>query len=170
MLNISITYVSLDDIIPYVNNPRIHDDKHIKQIVDSISTFSFTNPILLDEHNEILADHGRYLAAKHLKMETVPCVQILHLTPAQKKAYRIADNKLTLNGSWDENLLGLEFKDLSELELDFSLDITGFSLPEIDLTIQSLSEKKEDPLDALPVPLFPPMFPIILPAVPALRC
>ena len=83
-------------------------------------------------------------------METVPCVQILHLTPAQKKAYRIADNKLTLNGFWDENLLGLEFKDLSELDLDFSLDITGFSLPEIDLTIQSLSEKKEAPLDALP--------------------
>ena len=127
--NLEIKYVEVHLIKPYNKNPRIHLDKHIDEIVSSINTFKFTNPILLDENNIILAGHGRWLAAKKLNIDKVSCIQIDYLNEAQKKAYRIADNKLTLNGSWDENLLGLEFKDLSELNLDFDLDVTGFSLP-----------------------------------------
>ncbi|MGL4722351.1 MAG: site-specific DNA-methyltransferase [Desulfovibrionaceae bacterium] len=149
MTKLSIIYVNRKDITPYKNNPRIHDEKHINQIVSSIKTFDFTNPILLDENNEILAAHGRFLAAQHLQIESLPCVILPHLTEAQKKTYRIADNKLTINGAWDENLLGLEFKDLSELELDFSLDVTGFSIPEIDLKIQNLIVENQDPLDEI---------------------
>lgn len=150
MDKLNIIYISPKDIKPYIKNARVHDDNHVEQIVSSIKTFSFTNPILIDENNEILAGHGRWMAAQHLHMETIPCVQISYLTDPQKKAYRIADNKLTINGSWDENLLGLELKDLSELDLDFSLDVTGFSLPEIDLKIQGLDEENIDPLDKIP--------------------
>lgn len=99
MEKLSIVYLRLQDITPYKNNPRIHDEKHITQIVSSIKTFDFTNPILIDENNEILAGQGRYLAAQHLQLEKIPCVILLHLTHAQKKAYRIADNKLTINGA-----------------------------------------------------------------------
>jgi len=95
---------------------------------------------LLDESNEILAGHGRYLAAKELKLETVPCIILEHLSNQQKKAYRIADNKLTELGKWDENLLGLEFEDLSKLDLSFDLNITGFETTEIDLLIDKQSK------------------------------
>ncbi len=149
--NLEIEYIEITNIKPYNRNPRIHLDKHIDEIVASINTFKFTNPILLDENNIILAGHGRWLAAKKLNIDKVPCIQIDYLNEAQKKAYRIADNKLTLNGSWDENLLGLEFKDLSELNLDFDLNVTGFGLPEIDFAIQNLDEPVEnDPADRIP--------------------
>ena len=150
MDKLNITYLALKDIKPYAKNARVHDSKHVQQIASSINTFNFTNPILVDENNEILAGHGRWLAAQNLGLETVPCIVISYLTQSQKRAYRIADNKLTINGSWDENLLGLELKDLSELDLDFSLDVTGFSLPEIDFKIQNLDEGETDPLDEIP--------------------
>lgn len=150
MDKLNIIYLALKDIKPYVKNARVHDSKHVQQIASSINAFNFTNPILVDENNEILAGHGRWLAAQNLGLEIVPCIVISYLTQPQKRAYRIADNKLTINGSWDENLLGLELKDLSELDLDFSLDVTGFSLPEIDLKIQNLDEGETDPLDEIP--------------------
>jgi len=126
MKNLLITYVSVSNVKPYKNNPKIHKAKQVAQIGSSIKEFSFTNPILLDENNEILAGHGCYLAAKELKLETVPCIILEHLSNQQKKAYRIADNKLTELGKWDENLLGLELADLSNLDLSFDLSITGF--------------------------------------------
>ncbi|MEN9782131.1 MAG: hypothetical protein RL208_281 [Pseudomonadota bacterium] len=146
MKNLLITYVSVSDIKPYKNNPKIHKDKQVKQISSSIKEFSFTNPILLDENNEILAGHGRYLASKELKLEAVPCIVLDHLSNQQKKAYRIADNKLVENGKWDENLLVLELADLSNLDLSFDLSITGFETTEIDLLIdrQSKQNQKED--------------------------
>lgn len=156
-LQLNLTYKSIQDIKPYKNNARIHDEKHISQIISSINTFNFTNPILIDENNEILAGHGRWLAAKNLNIENIPCIILDYLTEPQKKAYRITDNKLTINGSWDENLLGLELKDLSELDLDFKLDVMGFTLPEIDLKIQNFANGvnsdninkniSEDPID-----------------------
>lgn len=149
-MQMTIVYVFTKDIIPYTKNVRVHDDKHVNQIATSIKTFDFTNPILLDENNEILAGHGRYLAAKQLGLGKVPCVILSHLTSPQKRAFRITDNKLTLNGSWDENLLGLELKDLSELDLDFKLDVTGFELPEIDLKIQNLETINDDQMDEIP--------------------
>lgn len=146
MKKLLITYVSVSDIKPYKNNPKIHKAKQVTQIGSSIKEFSFTNPILLDENNEILAGHGRYLAAKELKLDTVPCVVLDHLSNQQKRAYRIADNKLTELGKWDENLLGLKFEDLSKLDLSFDLNITGFETTEIDLLIdkQSKQNQKED--------------------------
>lgn len=150
MEKLNIIYMDVATIKPYLKNARLHDEKHINQIVSSIKTFSFTNPILLDENNEIIAGHGRWAASSHLKMKQVPCVKLTHLSDSQKKAYRIADNKLTINGSWDEDLLSMEFKDLSDLDLDFELDVTGFELPEIDLMLQNLDNQTEDPLDDLP--------------------
>ncbi len=139
-------------IKPYAKNTRIHKDKHIQQIINSIREFSFTNPLLIDENNILLAGHGRLLAANKLGMESVPCVRITHLTDAQKRAYRIADNKLTINGDWDQDLLSLEFKDLAELGVDFDLDVTGFDLADIDVLIQSQNDEllEHDSADDMP--------------------
>ena len=130
------------EVIPYENNPRVHDKKQIELLEKSMTEFSFTNPILVDEKGELLAGHGRLLAAKKLGLETVPCIQITHLSSEQKRAYRIADNQLTIRGKWDNDLLGLELKDLSDLEFD--LTVTGFEPSEIDLTIESLNPDEDD--------------------------
>lgn len=99
--DLTINYIAVSDIKPYKSNPKLHKNKQILQIVNSISEFRFNNPILIDENNVIIAGHGRLLAAKHLNMLQVPVIQLTHLSEAQKKAYRIADNKLTENGEWD---------------------------------------------------------------------
>jgi len=92
--------INISEIKAYESNPKIHKSKQIQQIVNSISEFKFNNPILIDENNIVIAGHGRLLAAKHLNMDKVPAIKLLHLSDAQKKAYRIADNKLTENGEW----------------------------------------------------------------------
>jgi ParB-like chromosome segregation protein Spo0J len=107
--NLKVEYIHTTSVIPYEKNARIHNCKQIKQIVNSIKEFDFNNPILIDEKNIIIAGHGRLLAAEHLSLGKVPVVRITHLSEAQKKAYRIADNKLTENGQWDVDLLKLEF-------------------------------------------------------------
>ena len=135
--DLSISYIAVSDIRPYKSNPKIHKNKQIQQIANSISEFNFNNPILIDENNVIIAGHGRLLAAKHLNMQEVPVIRLTHLTEAQKKAYRIADNKLTENGEWDFDLLKLEFEDLNNLELDFNLDITGFDTADIDIMLDN---------------------------------
>jgi DNA modification methylase len=152
-----IEYVGLNSITPYENNPRVHKSKQVKQLVNSIEKFDFNNPILVDENNVIIAGHGRLLAAEHLKMDRVPVIRLDHLTEAQKKAYRIADNKLTENGEWDVDLLKLEFLDLEKLDLDFTLDITGFDMADIDLMIDPKFASKEVKLDekANAVPFIP---------------
>lgn len=128
-----VNYISPNEVKPYRNNPKKHSDKQVQQLVKSIREFRFNNPILIDEHNELIAGHGRLLAAQHLQLGEIPAIRLTHLTPAQKKAYRIADNKLTENGEWDVDLLKLELKELDSLDLDFDLDITGFDNSEIDL-------------------------------------
>ncbi len=131
-VNLEVSYIPIDGIKPYKNNPKQHCEKQITQIINSIKEFRFNNPILIDENNEIIAGHGRLLAAKHLGLTQVPIIRLTHLTAPQKRAYRIADNKLTENGEWDIDLLKLEFSELEKLNLDFSLDITGFDNIEID--------------------------------------
>jgi ParB-like chromosome segregation protein Spo0J len=111
-LDLKVEYLKRTGIKPYENNPRVHKSKQVKQLVNSIEKFEFNNPILVDENNVIIAGHGRLLAAEHLKMDKVPVIRLEHLTEAQKKAYRIADNKLTENGEWDVDLLKLELLDL----------------------------------------------------------
>lgn len=154
---LSVENVSTKTIKPYANNAKIHDNKQIQQIVNSIAEFEFTNPILVDENNVIIAGHGRLLAARKLGRDEVPVIKLLHLTEAQKKAYRIADNKLTENGKWDENLLKIEFVELEKLELDFSLDITGFDIADIDVMLDTSLTDKEIKLDekANAIPFIP---------------
>ncbi|MEI8389308.1 MAG: DNA methyltransferase [bacterium] len=156
-MKLTVDYINPSEIKPYKSNPKIHKNKQIQQIVNSISEFRFNNPILVDENNVIIAGHGRLLAANHLNMPQIPVIKLSHLSDAQKKAYRIADNKLTENGEWDFDLLKIEFEDLSNLELDFNLDITGFDTADIDVMLDDTLTNKEVKLDekANAVPFIP---------------
>ena len=136
-----IVYKKVNELIPYINNSRTHSEEQVNQIVASINEFGFTNPLLIDEKDNIIAGHGRLLASKKLKMDEVPCIVLSGLTEAQKKAYIIADNKMALNAGWDFNLLNLELENLKEL--DFDLKLTGFSVDEID-GLLSTNEDIED--------------------------
>lgn len=114
----------VSDLIPYVNNSRVHDEEQIIQICSSIKEFGFTNPVLIDEENEIIAGHGRLMAAKKLNLKTVPCIVLAGLSEAQKKAYVIADNSIALNSSWDMDVLSREVEALQAE--DFDLNLLGF--------------------------------------------
>ena len=138
-----VTNFQTTSLVPYENNAKIHNNKQIKQIMESIKEFNFTNPILIDENNVILAGHGRFFAAQKLKLKEVPVIKLDYLSEAQKKAYRIADNKLTENGNWNYDVLKLEFCELEKLNLDFSLDITGFEMAQIDVILDADNSKKE---------------------------
>lgn len=136
-----IIYKKVNDLIPYINNSRTHSEEQINQICASINEFGFTNPLLIDEKDNIIAGHGRLLASKKLKMEEVPCIILSGLTEAQKKAYVIADNKMALNAGWNEELLKLELENLKEL--DFDLGLTGFDIDEWE-DIFNFSELNEE--------------------------
>lgn len=125
----SIVYVPISELTPYANNARTHDKKQIDQIAASIKEFGFTNPVLIDGASEIIAGHGRVLAAAKLKMKQVPCIRLSHLSATQKQAYVIADNRLALNAGWNAELLASELKDLKSA--DFELDLLGFADDEL---------------------------------------
>ena len=116
--------ISTDKLIPYAKNSRTHSEDQIAQVAASIREFGFTNPVLIDENQSIIAGHGRVMAARKLNLDKVPCIELSHLTDSQKKAYIIADNKLALNAGWDHDLLSLELKELDDL--DFDLSLIGF--------------------------------------------
>lgn len=120
---------AVNELIPYANNSRTHDDRQIDQVAESIKEFGFTNPILIDEDNGVIAGHGRLLASKKLNLDEVPCIILNGLSDEQKKAYVIADNKLALNAGWNEKML---MKELFTLEgKEFDLLLTGFSSDEL---------------------------------------
>jgi hypothetical protein len=144
-----ITYKSPVDLKPRARNPRTHDAKQIGQIATSIEKFGFVNPVLVDSKNGIIAGHGRVVAAKLIGMSDIPTVQVDHLTPAQIRAYVIADNKLAENAGWDRKLLALELQELTA-ELDFDVTVTGFEIAEIDLLIDELNESEDDVGDQVP--------------------
>lgn len=126
----SYKHLPVAALIPYANNARTHSDAQVAQIAASIREFGFTNPILVDGENGVIAGHGRLLAARKLGMELVPVIELAHLTPAQKRAYVLADNRLALNAGWDDDLLRLE---LGALQIEgFDLALTGFDVGEID--------------------------------------
>lgn len=125
-----IEHLRVDRLIPYARNSRTHSEAQVSQIAASIREFGFTNPVLIDADNGIIAGHGRVLAAQKLGLETVPTVRIDYMTEAQKRAYVLADNKLALNAGWDEELLALELGELREI--GFEVELTGFSKEEID--------------------------------------
>ncbi|CAH0242851.1 site-specific DNA-methyltransferase [Roseomonas sp. CECT 9278] len=141
------------DLIPYARNARTHSDAQVAQIAASIREFGFTNPVLTDGDNGIIAGHGRVLAARKLGMDEVPVIELAHLTPAQRKAYILADNKLALNAGWDEDLLRLE---LAELQgLGFDLELTGFGADEIAGFLAEPTTGLTDPDDIPPLPETP---------------
>lgn len=127
-----INYVPPAQLKPYERNARTHSKKQVRQIADSIKEFGFTNPVLVDGNQMIIAGHGRVQAAIQLGYEKVPTICLDHLTEAQKRAYIIADNRLAEKAGWDSSILAIELQHLSDLELDFDLTITGFDMPEID--------------------------------------
>lgn len=143
-----IIYKKVQELIPYVNNSRTHSEEQVNQICASINEFGFTNPLLIDEKNSIIAGHGRLLASKKLGMEEVPCIVLEGLTEAQKKAYIIADNKMALNAGWDDELLKIELENLKELEFD--LELTGFNVDELDDILGKNEEEVEIVEDEVP--------------------
>ena len=127
----TIEYLPTDSLIPYARNSRTHSDAQVSQVAGSIREFGFTNPVLIDAQDGIIAGHGRVLAALKLKMDSVPCIRLSHLTETQRKAYVIADNKLALNSDWDAELLTLELEELHGEEFDMALigfDAAGLAL------------------------------------------
>jgi DNA modification methylase len=137
---------------PYARNARSHSERQVALIAQSIETFGFTNPIIADEDGTIIAGHGRWEAARLLGLPAVPVLRSRHMTPEKVKAYRIADNKLAELSGWDMDMLKLDFAVLDGLELDFSIEITGFQHAEIDLLldepIKTAGDGPRDPLDA----------------------
>lgn len=153
MADLSVTYQSPTSLKPQDRNARTHSAKQIRQIADSIRRFGFANPVLVDGNNRIVAGHGRVEAAKLLNLDPVPTIRLQDMTEAEVRAYIIADNKLAENAGWDLELLGVELTDLSSLDLDFDLTITGFETAEIDLLIGEPGGPADapDPADDVPV-------------------
>ena len=132
----SIQEIPVDNLSVYVNNSRTHSTEQVKQISNSIKEFGFTNPLLIDKNKEIIAGHGRLMAAKQLGLDKVPCIELSNLSEKQKKAYVIADNQLALNAGWNESILSMEIGDLSDNNFDISL--LGFN--DLDLNKYLLKE------------------------------
>lgn len=147
MQDLKIQYKKIEDLIPYVNNSRTHSEEQVTQIASSIKEFGWTNPILVDGENGVIAGHGRILAGKKLGYTEVPTIELAGLSDAQKKAYVIADNKLALNAGWDAEVLKVEFEELQNLGYDLSL--TGFSEKELkEFTVEVVDGLTEE--DAVP--------------------
>jgi DNA modification methylase len=152
---LAIQYRPIGDLRLDPKNPRLHSSKQIAQIAASVSVFGFLVPALVDAKLNVIAGHGRVAAAQTLGLKLLPTIQLEHLSRDQLRAFQIADNRLTQNAQWDERLLGEQFRILAEAELDFSLEVTGFDVPEIDLLIENLtptSDGDQDPADELPEP------------------
>jgi DNA modification methylase len=130
MQDLQIAWRPLGELIPYARNPRTHSDAQVAQIAASIKEFGWTNPVLVDGTNGIIAGRGRVLAARKLGLERVPVIELAHMSEAQKRAYVLADNQLALNAGWDEALLRLELTDLEAL--GFDLGLIGFAEGELE--------------------------------------
>ena len=157
----------ISELKPYKRNARRHSDKQLQQIANSIETFGFTNPILIDADGRILAGHGRVEAAKRLGHQTVPCIAISDLTDDEKRAYVIADNRIAELAGWDAELLSVELQHLTEIDLSLDVEVTGFDTAEIEVLIdggrsfnkglekvleKNARKEKPDPADDVPEP------------------
>lgn len=150
---LKVVYRRLAELKPDAANPRRHNKQQIRQIAASIEAFGFNVPILIDGNDNVIAGHGRRLAADQRGWTEVPTLCLDHLTPAQARAFMIADNRLTEISTWDDQLLAEQLRDLPLLGMDFSIELTGFEIGEIDLRIAALEEWPEaddDPADAVP--------------------
>ena len=148
-----LKYVPITELRPDPRNPRKHGRAQIQAIAKSIKAFGFNAPILIDKGGRVLAGHGRLEAAKLLELAQVPVISLENLTEAQARAYMLADNKLTDRSCWDDELLAVHLKELSEIALDFDVEASGFELPEIDFRIQTLdTPENADEADEFRVP------------------
>lgn len=124
---LSVTYRSLESLKPDPRNARTHPKRQIEQLCASIRQFGFTNPVLVDEQSVLIAGHGRLRAAREIGLAEVPTIELAGLSEAQKKALRLADNKIALNAGWDVEILRLELEEIGRLDVDFDLSLTGFA-------------------------------------------
>lgn len=138
----------IEDLKPYANNARTHSKAQVAKIAKSIKEFGFINPVIIDDDLNVIAGHGRILAAKELGYTELPCLFVEDLTEAQKRAYILADNKLALDAGWDEDILRQELIALDEM--DFDLDFTGFSEIEIEELLADDTAAVEDEADLEP--------------------
>ncbi len=150
-VSLSIAYLPIDQLKPDPKNARLHTAKQIRQIAQSIGSFGFNVPVLIDRDLNVIAGHGRLLACKRLGWSEVPTIRLEHLSEAQKRAFMIADNRLTEIASWDDRLLAEQLQALSSVELDFDIETIGFDMGEIDLRIESLNAREASPAES-PVP------------------
>jgi DNA modification methylase len=144
---VQVTYRPVSELKLDSRNPRLHSPRQVRQIARSIQAFGFNVPVLVDTKDQVIAGHGRILACQMIRWTEVPTICLDHLSEAQARAFMIADNRLNENSVWDEHLLAEQLKELSELELDFSLETTGFEMGEIDLRIEGLEPDREDGQD-----------------------
>jgi DNA modification methylase len=149
---LSIQYCEVKDLKPDPKNSRVHSKKQVRQIAKSIEAFGFNVPVLIDQNRQVIAGHGRIEACSLLGIGKVPTIALEGMTEAQIRAFMIADNRLTENATWDEKLLGEQLKTLSEIDLDFELEATGFETTEIDLLIEGIASTAvaSDPADQVP--------------------
>ena len=144
------TTAPVGDLVPYIRNARTHTEAQVAQIAASIREFGFTNPILVDGDRGVIAGHGRLMAARKLGLTEVPTIELSHLTPAPRRAYVLADNKLALNAGWDDDLLRLELAELRDEGID--LGLTGFDLDDIAKLLIDATDGLTDPDEIPPAP------------------
>lgn len=149
---LEIIYFDPKLLKPDPKNPRMHSKRQLEMIGKSIAAHGFTNPVLIDSNSQIIAGHGRVLAATMLGLSEIPAVYLHHLSSAQIAAYQIADNRLCELSTWDDALLAEQLQILAASNLDFSLEVTGFTMGEIDLRIEGAASvgTNHDPIDTVP--------------------
>jgi len=150
--DLAVTYRNIEDLHTDIKNPRRHSKRQTQQIATSIKAFGFNVPFLVDRDLRLIAGHGRLSACQFLNIKRVPTICLEHLTKDQARAFMIADNRLTEIATWDNQLLAEEFKNLSALNLDFSLETTGFEIGEIDVMIEGLAAESADENSAEQIP------------------
>jgi DNA modification methylase len=141
--NLNVQYQPIDRLVPFSNNARSHSKHQIRQIAASIEQFGFTNPVLIDQKNTIIAGHGRVAAATLLGMQNVPTIRLEGLNEDEIRAYILADNRIAEKAGWDKSILAIELQHLLDVDLDFDVTITGFEIPEIDLIFAETAQKPE---------------------------
>jgi DNA modification methylase len=149
-LALVVVYRSTTSIWPDPGNPRTHSNTQIEQIARSFRQFGMVNPLIVDENGGIIAGHGRYRAAKSVGLSEVPVIVLSHLSDAQKKALRIADNKIALNAGWDVDQLKIELAAIQALDVDMDLTLTGFSTGELDVHLNAVGDPEDERIPELP--------------------
>nr|WP_298930348.1 DNA methyltransferase [uncultured Erythrobacter sp.] len=148
---LAVDYKPAASLVPDPRNARTHPKRQIEQIIASIKAFGFTNPILADPDGNLIAGHGRLRAAKEMGLAEVPVIELAGLSEAQKKALRLADNKIALNAGWDMEILKLEMAELTMPEIDIDLGLTGFSSGEIDVVLEESPDPDDEVIPEVPI-------------------